>query len=38
MRFLADENFPASCVLALRNAGLDVAWVRTENPGDPVEA
>lgn len=38
MRFLADENFPASCVLALRNAGLDVAWVRTENPGDPDES
>jgi len=28
MRFLADENFPHSAVVALLAAGHDVAWVR----------
>lgn len=33
MRFLANENFPGDAVEALRQAGYDVAWVRTEAPG-----
>ena len=33
MRFLADENFPGTAVYALRSAGHDVAWVRSETPG-----
>src|SRR5487761_282087 len=33
MRFLEDENFPGEAVAALRAAGHDVAWVRTEAPG-----
>src|SRR3989338_4480357 len=38
MRFLADENFPAEAVSALRKNGHDVVWIRTEAPGsaDPV--
>ena len=33
MRLLADENFPLLTVEALRQAGHDVFWVRTEAPG-----
>jgi hypothetical protein len=33
MRLLADENFPLPTVEALRQAGHDVFWVRTEAPG-----
>lgn len=33
MRLLANENFPGAAVTALRNAGHDVLWVRTESPG-----
>jgi predicted nuclease of predicted toxin-antitoxin system len=33
MRLLANENFPASAVDALRARGHDVAWVRTDAPG-----
>lgn len=33
MRFLANENFPGGAVNALRTAGHDVAWVRTDTPG-----
>jgi predicted nuclease of predicted toxin-antitoxin system len=33
MRFLANENFPASAVTALRAKGHDVAWVRMIAPG-----
>jgi hypothetical protein len=33
MRFLADENLPGRLVVALRAAGHDVAWVRTDAPG-----
>lgn len=33
MRFLADENLPGRLVAALRAAGHDVAWVRTDAPG-----
>jgi predicted nuclease of predicted toxin-antitoxin system len=37
MLFLADENFPRLAVLALRNAGYDTKWVKTEVPGIPDE-
>ena len=30
MRLLADENFPGDAVTALRAAGHDVLWIRTE--------
>ncbi len=33
MRFLANENFPAEAVEALRGRGHDVAWVRIDSPG-----
>jgi predicted nuclease of predicted toxin-antitoxin system len=33
MRFLADENFPGAAIAALRVAGHDVVWVRTDAPG-----
>jgi hypothetical protein len=33
MRFLADENFPGDAVTALRAAGHDVVWIRTDAPG-----
>jgi predicted nuclease of predicted toxin-antitoxin system len=33
MRFLANENFPAAGVAALRAAGNDVIWVGIEAPG-----
>jgi predicted nuclease of predicted toxin-antitoxin system len=33
MRLLADENFPLPTVEALRQAGHDVLWVRTDAPG-----
>jgi predicted nuclease of predicted toxin-antitoxin system len=33
MRLLADENFPLAIIKALRRAGNDVAWVRTDAPG-----
>jgi predicted nuclease of predicted toxin-antitoxin system len=33
MRLLANENFPADAVEALRSRGHDVAWVRTDAPG-----
>jgi len=38
MRFLADENLPHAAVEALRTAGHDVSWVRTEAPGATDEA
>jgi predicted nuclease of predicted toxin-antitoxin system len=36
--FLANENFPREAVEALRQAGHDLAWVRTDMPGssDPA--
>jgi predicted nuclease of predicted toxin-antitoxin system len=37
MRLLANENFPATAVQALRSRGHDVAWVRTDAPGSPDE-
>lgn len=33
MRLFADENFPKPIVEALRGAGHDVLWVRTDCPG-----
>ena len=33
MRLLADENFPLPAIEALRQAGYDVTWARTELPG-----
>lgn len=33
MRLLANENFPRLAVEALRTAGHDVAWVKTDAPG-----
>ena len=33
MRLLADENFPLPTVRALRQAGHDVKWARTDLPG-----
>jgi predicted nuclease of predicted toxin-antitoxin system len=33
VRLLANENFPGAAVQILRNAGHDVAWIRTEAPG-----
>jgi predicted nuclease of predicted toxin-antitoxin system len=33
MRLLADENFPLPTIAALRRAGHDVTWVRTDCPG-----
>lgn len=33
MQFLANENFPLDAVQLLRNAGHDLAWVRTDAPG-----
>jgi predicted nuclease of predicted toxin-antitoxin system len=35
MRLLANENFPGDAILALREVGHDVLWVRTEAPGSP---
>jgi predicted nuclease of predicted toxin-antitoxin system len=34
MRILANENFPGKAVEALRKQGHDVAWVRTDAPGN----
>jgi predicted nuclease of predicted toxin-antitoxin system len=33
MRFLANENIPSALIAALRAAGNDVVWVRTEAAG-----
>ncbi|MCP4701497.1 MAG: hypothetical protein GY862_32270 [Gammaproteobacteria bacterium] len=33
MRFLANENFPRLTVEALRNAGYDTLWIKTDAPG-----
>jgi predicted nuclease of predicted toxin-antitoxin system len=33
MRLLANENFPGDAIVALRDAGHDVLWIRTECPG-----
>jgi predicted nuclease of predicted toxin-antitoxin system len=33
MRILANENFPGEAVEALRRAGHEVLWIRTDAPG-----
>jgi len=33
MRILANENFPGDAVMALRERGHNVAWVRYDAPG-----
>ena len=33
MKFLADENFPRPAVRALREQGIEVAWVSEDCPG-----
>src|SRR5262249_10261323 len=38
MRLLANENFPGTAVAALRDAGHDVLWVRTDYPGATDQA
>lgn len=35
MKLLADENFPGLAVVALRKAGHDVLWARTDMTGSP---
>ena len=35
MKLLADENFPELAVFALREAGYDVLWARTDMAGSP---
>lgn len=37
MNILANENFPQDAVIALRERGHDVSWVRTEAPGSSDE-
>jgi len=37
MKFLANENFPLLAVTALRDAGHDVLWARTDMAGDADE-
>lgn len=38
MKILADENFPAPIVAALRDSGVDVLSVRTDRPGATDES
>ncbi|MBI3168266.1 MAG: DUF5615 family PIN-like protein [Chloroflexi bacterium] len=33
MRLLANENFPLDAVIALREAGHDIAWIREDSRG-----
>jgi len=33
MKLLANENFPSVAVDAMRDAGHDVLWARTDTPG-----
>jgi len=33
MKLLADENIPASVVMALKEEGYDIRWIRIESPG-----
>jgi predicted nuclease of predicted toxin-antitoxin system len=37
MKFLANENVAADAVVALREKGHDVAWIRTDAPGSKDE-
>jgi predicted nuclease of predicted toxin-antitoxin system len=38
MRLLANENFPLAAVVALREKGHDVLWIRTDAPGSRDDA
>jgi predicted nuclease of predicted toxin-antitoxin system len=38
MRILANENVPGDAVSALRSAGHDVSWARTDAPGSTDSA
>ena len=38
MRVLANENFGGKAVELLRSDGHDVAWVRTDSPGQDLVA
>ena len=38
MRILANENFPALAITALRSRGHDVVWIRTDAPGSKDRA
>lgn len=38
MKLLANENLPLEVVEALREAGYEVAWIRTDSPGAADEA
>ncbi len=33
MKLLANENLPLDMIEALRGAGHEVAWIRTDSPG-----
>jgi len=33
VRLCANENLPEACIIALRNAGHDVLWIREAAPG-----
>ena len=33
MRICANENIPEACILALRESGFDVQWIREAAPG-----
>ncbi len=35
MRLCANENIPEDCVVALRQAGHDLLWIREHAPGIP---
>ena len=38
MRLCANENLAEACVIALRNDGHDVVWIREVDPGSSDEA
>jgi predicted nuclease of predicted toxin-antitoxin system len=35
MQIIANENFPIDAVVALRQKGHDVTWIREDSPGTP---
>jgi len=37
MKFLANENMAGDAIIALREKGHDVAWIRTDAPGSKDE-
>ena len=38
MRICANENIPEACIVALRNSGHDVLWIRDTAPGSSDSA